>query len=83
MKVKDIVILDNGGKTIDRYTVIAGAEVFGLSDNPTSPQGFNQWLCNVNDLHNDFIRVRKSKEVSFSSLNPQVKGAIRRRIYAY
>jgi len=82
MKTKDITVLDNGGKTIDRYTVIAGAEVFGLSDNPTSPQGFNQWLCNVNDL--DIVKTTShSKEVSFESLSPQVKGAIERRIYAY
>lgn len=42
-------IWDNGGKTIDRYTVILYSrsgkyyDSFGLSDNPEHPQGFSQY----------------------------------------
>lgn len=38
-----IGIWDNGGKTIDRYTVVIGRAVYGMSLHPTDPQGFNQY----------------------------------------
>ena len=34
---------DNGGETCDRYTIIIDGSVYGMSHNPTSPQGFNQY----------------------------------------
>ncbi len=45
---------DNGGKTVDRYTVVTPfneefdgevwyVSMLGLSDRPTHPQGFSQW----------------------------------------
>lgn len=43
-------IYDNGGKTIDRYTVLTepfhfgkSCECLGMSSDPTHPQGFSQW----------------------------------------
>jgi hypothetical protein len=44
-----ILVYDNGGKTMDRYTIFVtysdGTKaVFGMSDNPDSPQGFNQYV---------------------------------------
>lgn len=37
-------LYDNGGKTIDRYTiVIEDGSVYGMSSDPLSPQGFNQF----------------------------------------
>lgn len=44
-------VYDNGGLTIDRYTVIVlrqengqrVADVYGMSENAGSPQGFNQY----------------------------------------
>ncbi len=44
-------VLDNGGRTCDRYTVIFGGDLMvcgrlqylGLSENPSHPQGFSQW----------------------------------------
>lgn len=45
---------DNGGKTVDRYTVLFGGTLWsedmgrtvnylGMSGSPTHPQGFSQW----------------------------------------
>lgn len=79
MKVKNIKIYDNGGETFDRYTVVAGNNVFGLSEDPLSPQGFNQWVCLTKDLD----KTGLGQEVNFENLAPRVKGAIKRRIYAY
>jgi len=38
-------IYDNGGKTVDRYTILTSpTECLGLSDYPTHPQyGISQW----------------------------------------
>ena len=37
-------VYDNGGKTVDRYTVVFNdGSCLGLSSNPTHPQGFSQW----------------------------------------
>ena len=37
-------IFDNGGKTYDRYTLIAAdGSVFGFNENPYHPQGFGQY----------------------------------------
>ncbi len=42
----NIQVYDNGGETFDRYTVIIDNDVFGMSENPLSASGFNQW-CGV------------------------------------
>lgn len=44
-------VYDNGGKTMDRFTVVIyrtsrGAtfsDIYGMSENPSDPQGFNQF----------------------------------------
>lgn len=51
MKNKNLKIYDNGGKTFDRYTAVylnqpEANHCFsarGMSENPTSPQGFGCW----------------------------------------
>ena len=47
-----VVVYDNGGKSMDRYTVFityaTGETIaFGMSDNPMSPNGFNQFVGEV------------------------------------
>ncbi len=47
-----VVVYDNDGKTFDRYTVFityaTGETIaFGMSDNPMSPNGFNQYVGEV------------------------------------
>jgi hypothetical protein len=46
-----LFILDNGGETFDRYTIIneADGEVIGASEYPYHPQGFGQHCGNVAD----------------------------------
>lgn len=51
-----LAVYDNGGKSCDRYTVLFGGSLYypalavlrrveylGMSENPSSPQGFSQW----------------------------------------
>lgn len=45
-----LVVLDNGGKTHDRYTIILkDGDVFGASENPFQPLGFGQYNHNIAD----------------------------------
>ena len=49
--MKNYIVFDNGGKTIDRYTIInmETADVFGASDNPHDPNGLGRWIGNIAD----------------------------------
>lgn len=39
--MKKVRVFDNGGETIDRYTVYIGTDAFAMSENPLSPIGVN------------------------------------------
>lgn len=77
MKTKSLNIrcFDNGGETIDRYTVVyldnpeQGQYMFacvGMSENPFSPQGFGQHSTAMFDPEDDFSHL--GKEIQFSDL---------------
>ena len=76
MKIK---VYDNGGKTFDRYTVILSCgSIIGMSENPLSPQGFNQYCGDIKDYkleNNEMI----GQKVSIKDLSDDVKQAIRER----
>ena len=73
-----VTVYDNGGESMDRYTVIIGNQVFGMSGNPTSPQGFNQWAGQVGvDVK---IGSHLGKIVKVTSLSKPVQVAIKDRI---
>lgn len=83
--MNSITIYDNGGQTFDRYTVVNTntGEVYGMSHNPLSPQGFNQFSGKIGQdfnhpQHNDAIR----EKVTFDSLPADVQKAIENRVAA-
>lgn len=55
MEIKSI--WDNGGLTIDRYTIVTTVKsrqylmMLGLSDNPTHPQGVSMWGEGIEGEH--------------------------------
>ena len=72
-----IVIYDNGGETMDRYTVIIGNDVYGMSDDATSPQGFNQYIGEVGqDIK---LGSHLGKKISINKVSSSVKKAIKDR----
>jgi len=73
--MKGLKIYDNGGKTIDRYTVILDGAVFTMSYDPLSPQGVNQYLGREVDCKNQ----KWGKEIKFSQVNNAVQQAINLR----
>jgi hypothetical protein len=79
-------VLDNGGKTMDRYSIVVceGHYVLsvgrrmhhylGLSDNPEHPLGFSQW--GVRDAEPDGDEV----EIDFDALPEVVKKHVLERL---
>lgn len=75
-----IVIWDNGGKTIDRYTVLIGGEVYGMSDDPHHPQGFNQYSHTIKKGEIYRGGSAPGKKVAFEKLPDGVQIAIAERM---
>jgi len=51
MTLLKLKIYDDGGKTVDRYTMIMpDGEAWGFNDNPYHPQGFGQYAGNLSEL---------------------------------
>jgi len=76
-----IQIYDNGGETCDRYTVIINNDVYGMSADAMSPQGFNQFC---GDVKTDFnLQALISHPVNLPDLPEQVQRAIALRIDSY
>lgn len=73
-----IRIFDNDGKTFDRYTVFIDGEVYGMSFNPKSPQGFNQYCNDVGEIPEPYDHL--GKEVRIQDVPEQVQLAIGDRI---
>ena len=53
---EDYVVFDNGGNTIDRYTMIGvdSGEMIGSDANPFSPQGFGQHVGDADKMSEEF-----------------------------
>ena len=68
-----IEIYDNGGETFDRYTIIINADVYGMSHNPKSPQGFNQYSGTLSELP---MARSNGDRVTLESLPEEVQEAI-------
>ncbi len=71
-----VVVYDNGGKTADRYTVVIGTSVFGMSDDATTPNGFNQYAGETSEYPRGFT----GKKVKVTSLPKQTQKAIEDRM---
>lgn len=72
---KKITVYDNGGETVDRYTVFIGEDAYGMSDDPQSPQGFNQYTGYADDMDIPSL----GREVELSTLPEAVQNAILER----
>lgn len=76
--LKRVEVYDNDGETWDRYTVIIDGDVFGMSENALSPQGFNQWSGSLKDLPG----ARQGERITLESLPEDVQTAIDVRVCA-
>jgi len=73
--MNNVIIYDNKDY-FDRYTIFINDAVFGMSEKPFSPLGFNQYC-------GDDTEIEKGKHlgkiVQFDDLNDDVKNAITQR----
>lgn len=74
-------VWDNAGKSFDRYTVRVRNDYYGMSTNPNSPQGFNQYIGSYPDI--DETNLGKEIPImmpkQFLVLPYEVRGAITMR----
>ncbi len=75
-----ILVYDDGGKALDRYTVVIGKDVFAMSANPNSPQGVNQYVFSLDDIDNPNSSRGWGKKLPWKKVPSEVKKAIRRRL---
>lgn len=75
-----IDIWDNGGKTIDRYTVVIGMDVYGMSLHPQDPQGFDQYSHTLRKGEIYKGGTDPGKKIPFEELPDDVQIEIARRI---
>ena len=58
--MRKVKIYDNGGKTIDRYTLITPeGDVFGFNENPYHPQGFCQYAGDFGNTLSSYRHLGK------------------------
>lgn len=79
-----IEIYDNGGETFDRYTVIIDGDVYGMSANPQSPQGFNQYSGTLAELpmarsNGERVTIESLSEVVQDAINARAKGTTKNK----
>lgn len=76
---EDVTVYDEGDASThkDRYTVVIGQDVYGMSEDAEDPHGFNHWLGNVANIQPG---EHLGEEVKMGSLPEQVKNAIKARI---
>ena len=75
-------IFDNSGKTFDQYTIQIGRDVYGMSINALSPQGFNQYSFTLKKYEHIEGKANKEtlgRKIAFDVLPEAVKVAIRQR----
>ncbi|GAG66515.1 unnamed protein product [marine sediment metagenome] len=68
-------VWDNGGKSFDRYTVRVRNDYFGMSKNPSSPQGFNQYAGSYPEIDESSLG-KKIKCLNYRQLPYEIRGAI-------
>jgi len=71
---RKLQVYDDGGKSIDRYTVIFDGMAFAMSSRPFHPQGFNQFAGDVPDQIQAGGHL--GKRVKPSDLPEEVQNAI-------
>lgn len=77
-----VMVWDNGGKSWDRYTVLIDRDVYGMSSNADSVNGFNQYIGDYTEF--DFERTQNlGKRIKNHELPFEVIRAIYKRIKSY
>jgi len=80
--LRGVKVYDNGGRSMDRYTVVLpNGDVYGMSEHPNHPQGFNQYsgTIGMDEGYSIFNIELNNKRTDKSKLSAEVKQAIKER----
>jgi len=83
----EILVVDNGGETLDRYTAIDHdvldtesdsdmVECLGFSDNPTHPLGFSQF----SECSKSWVFSSNNESIPFTSLSEELQAHVLNRL---
>ena len=83
--MKILGIYDNGGKTLDRYTVVVNEynsangeyDMLGMND---GGDGFSQWSSGDYDLNDNWQNRHLGKRIHFEDLNEEAQRHIAMRV---
>ena len=68
-----VAVSDNGGQTLDRYTIwLDDQSCLGLSSDPSHPQGFSQWSEYVGNAM-DIIKEHSETLIQMCDLPENVR----------
>lgn len=76
MSFFEIKVFDNGGKTLDRYTIVnfSRGDVLTASENPSEPNGVGQYSHNIlPEINAGKIPVFDGKEIKIKDLPEKVQ----------
>ena len=73
-----VTVYESSDFVADKYTVIIGKSVYGMSSMPLSPLGFDQYVGEIDEIT---VGPHLGKKVSIDSLPEEVKKAILLRKY--
>jgi len=77
--VDDLHILDNAGKTLDRFTVVwPDGSYLGMSERPQHPQGFGQHGEGI-DMNGTFDHL--GRVIAFDNLPDECREAVLNDLY--
>lgn len=77
--MRKIRIYDNGGKSIDRYTLITpDGDVFGFNDAPYHPQGFGQFCGSFGNYLSSYRHL--GKPIKLEALPEDAQRFVKERI---
>jgi hypothetical protein len=74
------IIFDNGGRTLDRFTVIVGRAVFNMSTNALMPDGVNIFAGELDEEESPEQFTHLGTQVECATLPEEVQRAIALRV---
>lgn len=69
----DVIVYDNGGRDMARYTVVIDDNVIKMSEKPLHPKGINQYIGNLTELNLNTV----GKKITYMDIPEEVRAAIR------
>ena len=71
--LEGVEIYDNGGDTVDRYTVIIDTAVYTMSEDASSPRGVNNYVGDLREISLNYSKLGRKLNYIPENIIPAVK----------